>query len=632
MLSLAVLIANFWLLGIMALLLHYYSPRLGFGPLMVFLGALTVFAQSQLGIYVEPAPGMVMFLSSNVLVPNVLVAVLVLYISNGAPLARLAIGGVVMASLFTLLMLTTYRLYLTLPDSGALSGLEADDFVLVLSPRITLASIITFAADMFVIAVFYQGTRNCAARLPEWVIVGLALIASLWTDAILFRMLADFGTGDFAALMPGDVAGKTLSGLILWPLLAVYMTHIAPRLKGHVGGSNRRTFDLVIGSLARMQQKLDQTQAALAQSEAERQREADYFQQIAESISEGLWLATPHQTQAFYVNVGYERIWGRRAESLYADQHSFVKSLHPDDRDRVVAALPRQAAGDYDIEYRIVRPDGSIRWVRDRAFPIRDAADQVYRIAGICEDITQRKTLEQNQLDLELERDKVRLLRDFISEASHDLKSPLTGINLKIYQLNNQSDPDKRAVHLHELQQLSNRMAHMIDDLFTLSRLENVEAMACVELDIHQIIRDIYQMIQPQAQEKSLQVKLDFNGLPAPVLAAPDDMERALANLMQNAVTYTPPGGQVYVQTQIEEETVIVRVKDTGIGIPAADQPHIFKRFYRAASARQSNPTGSGLGLAIVQKIVERHHGRIEVDSREGEGTTFSIYLPKASA
>lgn len=106
---------------------------------------------------------------------------------------------------------------------------------------------------------------------------------------------------------------------------------------------------------------------------------------------------------------------------------------HPDDKERVLANLSRQSQPNYDVEYRIMRPDGTVCWVRDRTFPIKNEHGQVYRIAGISEDITERKQLEKRQLDLAIERERVKLLRDFINEASHDIKSPLTAINLKIY-------------------------------------------------------------------------------------------------------------------------------------------------------------------------------------------------------
>lgn len=116
------------------------------------------------------------------------------------------------------------------------------------------------------------------------------------------------------------------------------------------------------------------------------------FRQLAENIREVFWLTDPAKNHMIYVSPGYEQIWGRTCGSLYAFPRSWLDAIHPEDRDRIEeASLTKQTLGNYDEEYRILRPDGSLRWIRDRAFPIRDDAGTVYRIAGIAEDITERK-------------------------------------------------------------------------------------------------------------------------------------------------------------------------------------------------------------------------------------------------
>jgi PAS domain S-box-containing protein len=121
------------------------------------------------------------------------------------------------------------------------------------------------------------------------------------------------------------------------------------------------------------------------------------FRQLAEAINEVFWMANPQTTEILYVSPAYERVWGRTCRSLYEEPRSFLDAVHPDDRPRVsTASLVQHAAGEAtDVEYRIIRPDGSVRWVRDRGFPIKDAAGRVYRFAGIAEDITERKRAEQ---------------------------------------------------------------------------------------------------------------------------------------------------------------------------------------------------------------------------------------------
>lgn len=137
-----------------------------------------------------------------------------------------------------------------------------------------------------------------------------------------------------------------------------------------------------------------EAQAALRESE-------EKYRQIAENIREVFWMADADLSRMFYVSQGYERIWGRTCESLYADPGSWAESIHPEDRQRVKdAILPRNAAG-HTLEYRIIRPDGTLRWVLDRGFPVRNASGEVYRVAGIAEDITERKRAEAERISLQ---------------------------------------------------------------------------------------------------------------------------------------------------------------------------------------------------------------------------------------
>lgn len=130
------------------------------------------------------------------------------------------------------------------------------------------------------------------------------------------------------------------------------------------------------------------------------------FRQIAENVREVLWVTDPAKSKMLYVSPAYERVWGRTVESLHREPLSFVQAIHPDDRNRVTAAFSRQVHGDYDEVYRIVRPDGSQRWIRDRAFPVKDEAGKVYRVTGVAMDITDTKLAEEEaeRLQTDLER------------------------------------------------------------------------------------------------------------------------------------------------------------------------------------------------------------------------------------
>ncbi len=142
--------------------------------------------------------------------------------------------------------------------------------------------------------------------------------------------------------------------------------------------------------------------AARRQSEAALRESEERFRQIAHNVTEVFWMTDPHKNQILYISPAYETIWARTCASLYAEPNRWLEAVHPDDQERVRQALSRQASGGYDVEYRIVRPDGSMRWIRDRAFPVRDAAGDVYRVTGIAEDITERHRTDEERVRLSM--------------------------------------------------------------------------------------------------------------------------------------------------------------------------------------------------------------------------------------
>ncbi len=117
------------------------------------------------------------------------------------------------------------------------------------------------------------------------------------------------------------------------------------------------------------------------------------FRQVTDTIDEAFWMTDPRKHHMLFISPAYERIWGRSCQSLIEQPMSFIESIHPQDRDAVIAAFPRQTEGTYDIEYRIVRSDGDIRWIRDKAFPLRNASGEIYRVVGVAQDITENKNL-----------------------------------------------------------------------------------------------------------------------------------------------------------------------------------------------------------------------------------------------
>ena len=305
---------------------------------------------------------------------------------------------------------------------------------------------------------------------------------------------------------------------------------------------------------------------------------------------------------------------------------------HPDDTERVHRDLQRTLMGETnDGEYRILTKSGELRWLHIFRHPLWDDQEQrVVRFYGVAQDITERKKAEEQRLELALQRDRVQLLEELISDISHDIKTPVATIKTYLYLLSQQPDEAKQKHYLYTLETQIARLTRLVEDILTMSRLDKGAQMTQERLDIGMVVSETGRIYQHLASEKKLTLIFDLSSHAPPVKGSPVELSRAVANLVENAIHYTPEGGSVVLRTSIEAREIVLEVRDTGIGISAADLPRIFDRFFRSDKARSTDTGGTGLGLSIVKKIVEAHRGHIEVESRVGQGSVFRVRLPIA--
>ncbi len=236
-------------------------------------------------------------------------------------------------------------------------------------------------------------------------------------------------------------------------------------------------------------------------------------------------------------------------------------------------------------------------------------------------------------------REQERVRQEFISNASHELKTPTMAIGsvVEALQAGAAEDPKLRVQFLGSLERLVDRQTNLIQDLLDISKLDSgSETNWQSEVNISQVISDAVDQVRPQAEKKELaistQITLESGGQDLLLVGNANQLQRALLNILTNAVKYTPANGFININVRsIGGERLEIRIQDSGGGIDPADLPRIFERFYRADKARtreSGNPGGTGLGLAIVREIVARHHGTVEVESVVGKGSTFVILLP----
>jgi signal transduction histidine kinase len=226
--------------------------------------------------------------------------------------------------------------------------------------------------------------------------------------------------------------------------------------------------------------------------------------------------------------------------------------------------------------------------------------------------------------------------RLFIANASHELRTPLTNIKLRSEALldGGLDDPAIARRYLGDIDSEADRLARLANTLLDLSRLERGTGAPPTEaVDIAPVLLAVARSARLGVHAAGLSLRADIPTQLPPLRVWPEQVEAALVNLLDNAVKYTPKGGEVRLSVQVVDGNCQILVADTGLGIPAEDIPHIFERFYRVDKARSrrsgSNSSGgAGLGLAIVKVLAEQNGGRIRAESVVGAGTTFILEFP----
>jgi two-component system NtrC family sensor kinase len=245
---------------------------------------------------------------------------------------------------------------------------------------------------------------------------------------------------------------------------------------------------------------------------------------------------------------------------------------------------------------------------------------QITPIAGVGAAVTMHDITNLKKLD--------RIKSDFVSTVSHDLRSPLTAI-LGYVELIERAGPvnELQRDFVHRVQTSVHNITHLVDDLVELGRIESGFDSRKEPVHLEQLIPLVVDLLKKQMDDKHQTLLLEVPEVLPPVFANPVQLRQMVENLLENASKYTHPGGVVTVHATLEDQQIILRFIDNGIGIPQVDLPFIFDKFYRASNAN-NEMSGTGLGLSIVRSIVEAHQGRIWVESQPDEGSTFTVVLP----
>ena len=234
----------------------------------------------------------------------------------------------------------------------------------------------------------------------------------------------------------------------------------------------------------------------------------------------------------------------------------------------------------------------------------------------------------------ELQRvNKIR--RDFVANVSHELKTPATSLKLLAESLEEtlEEDPVQARLFAAQLKKETERLAQLITDLLDLARLESQERIDYpTVVDVRGVLMTVLARMRRVARKKDITLQWKRFGKAAQYTVRGDETQLTsmFTNLIENAVKYTPAGGRVEVIGGFEGSEIVIRIADTGIGIPEGNLSRIFERFYRVDKARSKATGGTGLGLSIVRHVAQNHGGQVSVESTPGEGSVFTVHLPRA--
>jgi len=358
------------------------------------------------------------------------------------------------------------------------------------------------------------------------------------------------------------------------------------------------------------------------------------FRELAENIEEVFWISDSGNPQKLYISPAYETIWGRSCQSAYESQEKWTETIHPEDRERVSKATQtKEERGSYDEEYRILRPDGTERWIRDRAYPVRDTAGSLKRWVGVAEDITKYRTMEEQFIHAQ----KMEALGQFSGGVAHDFNNILATIGgyTELSQIKLTDNPDVRE-YLGATMKATGRAADLVRQILTFSRDQPQERQL---MQLGPVITESMKLLRATIPT-TIELETELAPHTPTVLANANQIHQILMNLGTNAshAMKEKPGclkvrlapcmvDEAHSDTQLRLRPGFyarISVSDNGAGM----EPETLRRLFEPFFTTKAVGEGTGLGLAVVHGIMDSHDGAVTVYSHPGEGTMFHLYFP----
>ena len=497
--------------------------------------------------------------------------------------------------------------------------------------------------------------------------IAIRILAAVWS-VIILRRIRDWRIG-FLTLMFTLMALRQI--LTLWNTPGPAPTDF--------NFASSELPDLIVSIIAFLSiLSLEQLLTAQKKTEIDPKEIEKRFFQFMENLEEVFWMISIESGEIIYVSPAYETIYQRKSADLYKDPKSWTGFILPEDRLKVIAVFNKESLVRrlFNIEYRIKRPDNSIRWLHSKGFPIKNELGESYRVACITTDVTQKKlteiALKHSQSELEnrveertsdlikinaaLKRDVIQrketegLLRkaqeeaegasraksEFLSHMSHELRTPLNAILgfAQILELNKKGRLDTKELdNLKQIRTAGNHLLELINEVLDLTQIESGSLKILNEnTDVSRLLKKLLPVVEPMAIKRKVKIRDHISeGNSLYVFADPTRLKQALINLVANAIKYNHEGGEVFLKSEITSGNRIkIHIIDTGPGIEASKQKLLFEPFERLG-AEHSEVEGTGIGLTITKKLMTLMNGSLSLESEKDKGSCFTLELPAGS-
>lgn len=476
-------------------------------------------------------------------------------------------------------------------------------------------------------------SRSVAAMNLMWLVLPLLLAGLLLTvrEAGLVALVVMATVASLPALIP------SLSLAHVVPLLGFF--GIVSLLILLATRTHRRYVDEVHRQVARQKRV-----------EGELLRLKEFNENMIKNMAEGI-VVQDGDGRFSFVNPAAATMLGYKADEMVG---MHWKAVIPSNYHQKVETVDRRRTEGETSRYEVelLRKDGTRLPVMVSGSPRQDADGAFRGTLAVFTNISERKRAEEKlrRLNEELEErvsrrtaelvaanerleELDRLKTKFIADISHELRTPT--MNLRLYlALLREGDPAKRERHLDTLEEEVERLSTIVENIFDVSYLDKGQDEVPLDpIDLNALVQSVAGKFRPHVEHAGMEMSVSLAEKLPLVLGVRNQIAQAIGHLVENALKYTSEG-EIILRTESDaaEQRAGVVVRDTGMGVPDEEVPHLFSRFYRSRRVGQSTIPGAGLGLAVVKEIVSLHGGEVTVQSREGEGSTFTMWFPAAPA